>query len=374
MVLKGSKYSIKTLPIHEFIIQNHADIALCFAMLFIIGLMMQVTAPFAYMFIALHHSVNSEQNIGMSVAPEVTLYTYGWKDVCAVLFYFLVCIVMHAIIQECVLDKISRKLNLSKVKHSKFSESGQLLLFYLGSVVWSGDIIYREKYALNISSLCEGYPHEMVFMLKFFFVVQVSYWLHCYPEVYVQKAKRQMPARTTYATLGLVYVLGAYLLNFSRVATCLLALHYTSEALFHAARLIYLLGKKENGSKAGYYIANAAFLLVRVGSIVLSFRAFGYDLSIESGNYNALAIRMAALTAVCLLQAWLMWNFIAFHLKRYRMQVQVQPFVRRSKPDKSDAKKRKDEHKHNVDIDEVKQMEQRRKMSLRPRTGSRKSK
>jgi translocating chain-associated membrane protein 1 len=375
MVLKGSRYTIKNLGIHEFVIQNHTDIALCFAMIFIIGLMVQVTSPFAYLFIALHHSVNSEQNTGMSGTPEVTLYTYGWKDVCAVFFYVLICIVLHAIIQECVLDKISRKLNLSKVKQSKFNESGQLLLFYLMSVLWSGDIIFKENYILNISSLWEGYPHEMVFMLKFFFIVQVSYWLHCYPELYVQKAKRQMPARITYATVGLVYVLGAYLLNFSRVGICLLALHYISEALFHAARLVYFLGKREHGSKAGYPVANAVFVLVRLSSIVLSVRTFWYGLPIESGNYNILIIRIAALTAVCVLQAWLMRNFITFQLRRLRKQAEVQqPFVRRSKQEKPDSKKRKEQHKHNVGVNEVVEVERRRKMSLRPRTSSRKSK
>lgn len=40
-----------------------------------------------------------------------------------------------------------------------------------------------------------------------------------------------------------------YVFSFSRVGICLLALHYTSEALFHAARLIYFLDKSENGSK-----------------------------------------------------------------------------------------------------------------------------
>jgi translocating chain-associated membrane protein 1 len=56
------------------------------------------------MFIAVHHNVTGEQNIGMNVAPEIIRYTYGWKDVCAVFFYFLICIVMHAVIQEYVLD------------------------------------------------------------------------------------------------------------------------------------------------------------------------------------------------------------------------------------------------------------------------------
>lgn len=139
-----------------------------------------MTSPFAYMFIAVHHAVTYEQTTVTSEASEMLFYTYGWKDVCAVFFYFLICIVMHAIIQEYVLDvslvrmcskrccwnisplakmwllkwllslnsqKISRKLHLSKVKNSKFNESGQLLVFYLMSVLWSGDVIFR--YALG---------------------------------------------------------------------------------------------------------------------------------------------------------------------------------------------------------------------------------
>jgi translocating chain-associated membrane protein 1 len=380
MALENRRHFKKNISIlsHECVIQNHADIASYFALLFVIGLMVEVTAPFAYMFIALHHNVNSEQITGMSWAPEIILYTYGWKDVCAVFFYFLICIMMHANIQEHVLDKISRKLNLSKVKHSKFSESGQLLLFYLMSVLWSGAVIFRENYIFNISSLWECYPHnEMVFMLKLFYIVQLSYWLHCYPELYFQKAKREeMSARITYTTLGLVYILGAYLLNFSRVGICLLALHYTSEALFHAARLIDFVGE-EKGSKAGYLVANAVFVFVRLASTILSVLTFWYGLplsdnqglDIESGNFNTVVIRTAALLAVCLPQAWLVWNFITIHLKRLRKEAPVQPFARTSK---SDSKKRKEEYKRSIEAEELLQMEQDRKMSLRPRIASRK--
>ena len=35
---------------------------------------------------------------------EVTLYTYGLKDMFAVFFYLLICIVIHAVIQEYILD------------------------------------------------------------------------------------------------------------------------------------------------------------------------------------------------------------------------------------------------------------------------------
>ena len=93
--------------------------------------------------------------------------------------------------QEYMLDKVNRKLHLSKIKHTKFNESGQLLTFYLVSVVWGADILLREN-LLAVPLLWEGYPHVyMTFIFKFFFVVQIAYWLHVYPELYFQKVKRE---------------------------------------------------------------------------------------------------------------------------------------------------------------------------------------
>ena len=42
-------------------------------------------------------------------------------------------------------QKMNRKMHLSKVKHSKFNESGQLLVFYLVSCMWGTDIILRVR-------------------------------------------------------------------------------------------------------------------------------------------------------------------------------------------------------------------------------------
>ena len=111
------------------------------------------------------------------------------QDVAATSFYLLIAIVMHQIIQEYLLDKVNRKLHLSKIKHTKFNESGQLLSFYLVSILWAGDILLREN-LFSIRMLWEGYPHiHMNFMFKFFFIVQIAYWLHTYPELYFQKVQ-----------------------------------------------------------------------------------------------------------------------------------------------------------------------------------------
>merc|ERR1711983_456203 len=208
MVVK--RKSSKNPPIfsHEFVIQNHADIVACVAMVFVVGLMFQVSSPLASLFIALHHNVTVPVEVQAGQIQDVTYYAAGIKDFPAIFFYLLIAIVMHQIIQEYLLDRVNRKLHLSKIKHAKFNESGQLLSFYIVSLLWAGDIIMREN-LFSIRQLWEGYPHnQMTFMFKFFYIVQIAYWLHVYPELYFQKVKREdMPAQNQlrYFVLGLYW-------------------------------------------------------------------------------------------------------------------------------------------------------------------------
>ncbi|XP_045075730.1 translocating chain-associated membrane protein 1-like 1 [Coregonus clupeaformis] len=125
---------------HEFIIQNHADIVSCVAMLFLLGLMFEVTSKVAVLFITVQYNVTISAN-GPIEESVVNHFHHGLKDLATVFFYMLVAIIMHAIIQEYVLDKINRKMHFSKTKHSKFNESGQLSAFYLFSFGWGTSIL-----------------------------------------------------------------------------------------------------------------------------------------------------------------------------------------------------------------------------------------
>ncbi|XP_067118633.1 translocating chain-associated membrane protein 1 [Centruroides vittatus] len=369
--------STKNPPIfsHEFVIQNHADIVSCIAMIFVIGLLFQATSRFASMFVAMHHNTTE------ALEPtDVILYTYGMKDFFVTFFYFLIAIVMHAIVQEYALDKLNRKLHLSKLKHSKFNESGQLLIFYLISVVWGGDIILREGYLLNIGKLWEDYPHaEMTFMFKFFFIIQLSYWLHCFPELYFQKIKKdEMPSRITYATLYLVFLGSAYIFNFSRIAICLTTMHYVVECIFHLSRLLYF-AEKSKAASYGFMIWNTLFVLVRLASITLSVLTFWYGLALNesagkievaTGNFNTSLIRVNCLVAVCLLQAWMMWNFINFHLRRMREKAAQVASTKKKALAKKERKIRKEEMRKasEDDVNELPEVDQNTKKDLRSRT------
>ncbi|KAG7161216.1 translocating chain-associated membrane protein 1-like isoform X1 [Homarus americanus] len=374
MALKGVRKSTKNPPIlsHEFVIQNHADIVSCVAMIFVLGLMFQATAPMASVFIAVQHNASD-----METAEAPMTYTYGSRDTAAVFFYCLISIVMHAIIQEYVLDKVNRKLHLSKTKHSKFNESGQLLIFTAVSAAWGMNILVKDNLMVDITSLWANYPNghaQMSFMLKFFFIIQMSYWLHCYPELYFQKTKREeMSAKIQHASLYLIFCVAAYVLNFSRVALVLLTLRFVEEGLLHVCRLLYF-AERNAAANTGFRVWNVLFVACRLASIIVAILTFHYGLATNddqsldtlTGNFNTPFIRLNALVAVCLIQAWMMWNFIHFHLRRMRERQAEAMAIRKKAAEKKTKRGRKDDSKRNSEEDvselpEVDQQTRRRK-------------
>uniref|UniRef100_A0A6M2DJK6 Translocating chain-associated membrane protein n=1 Tax=Xenopsylla cheopis TaxID=163159 RepID=A0A6M2DJK6_XENCH len=375
MVMKpGSrKSSNKNPPIlsHEFIIQNHADIVSCVAMLFVVGLMVQATAPIASLFIALHHNISGNEPTRDTPRGSPFQYEAGWKDACAVFFYSLICIVMHAILQEYCLDKISKRLHLSKSKLSKFNESGQLVVFYLTSVVWGADAILREGFLGNISALWEGFPnHPMGFLMKLFFIVQLSYWIHVLPELYFQKIKKEeWSARIQQALCGLTFVGAAYFFNLQRVALCLLVLHYFSEFVFHTIRLVEILDKDEKVTSACSFITRLTFVVVHVATITLSVLTFWYGLA-QNEIPAPYVLRIGSLIAVLSLQAFLMFTFITGQLARAREQKNVMNAALNFKSKKESKKDKSRKDKGKREESDLPEVDQNTNKNLRSRTAA----
>ncbi|XP_021054390.1 translocating chain-associated membrane protein 2 isoform X1 [Mus pahari] len=304
----------------EFVIHNHADIVFCLVLCVLIGLMFEVTAKTAFLFIL------PQYNISVPTADSETVhYHYGPKDLVTILFYVCITIILHAVVQEYILDKISKRLHLSKVKHSKFNESGHLLVFHLSAVAWCFYVIVTEGYLTNPRSLWEDYPHVYLsFQVKFFYLGQLAYWLHSLPELYFQKVrKEEIPRQLQYICLYLLHITGAYLLNLSRLGLALLLLQYSTEALFHMARLFHFAD--ENNERL-FNAWAAVFGVTRLFILTLAVLTIGFGLARvenqvfdpEKGNFNTLPCRLGMLLLVCVAQAWLMWRFIHSQLRHWR--------------------------------------------------------
>lgn len=133
---------------------------------------------------------------------------------------------------------------------------------------------------LNISSLWMDYPTLLSSSLKFFFIGQLSYWLHCYPELYFQRVKKEdIAQRVIYTTIGLLFTFTAYFLkydnfiisfrylnillillilhynyySFQQVGIMLLVLHYIGDVLLHGARINHFVNQKVNRRRSEFH-------------------------------------------------------------------------------------------------------------------------
>ncbi|XP_046316450.1 translocating chain-associated membrane protein 1 [Marmota monax] len=334
------KKSTKSPPVlsHEFILQNHADIVSCVAMVFLLGLMFEITAKASIIFVTLQYNVTLPATEEQAT-ESASLYYYGIKDLATVFFYMLVAIIIHAIIQEYVLDKINRRMHFSKTKHSKFNESGQLSAFYFFACVWGTFILVSENYISDPTILWRAYPHNlMTFQMKFFYISQLAYWFHAFPELYFQKTKKEdIPRQLVYIGLYLFHIAGAYLLNLNHLGLVLLVLHYFVEFLFHISRLFYFSDEKY---QKGFSLWAVLFVLGRLLTLILSVLTVGFGLAraenqkldFSTGNFNVLAVRIAVLASICITQAFMMWKFINFQLRRWREHSTFQAPPVRKKP------------------------------------------
>lgn len=301
---------------HEFVIQNHADIVSCIAMVFVVGLMVQATTPLASVFITMQHNITE-------AGAEVNLYSSGMKDFAAVFFYSLICIVIHAIIQEYILDKVTKRLHLSKSKLAIFTTSGQSAIFYLISVFWGYDILIKEHIIPDFSLLWSLYPAPMTFITKLYLIIQLAYSLHELPELYFQREKKEEWAKKACASLAaLVLVAVPYYMHYNRLLVCLVVLHHTSEMVVHIGQLVSTVDKEERLSQLFRMISFGVMVSCRVASIMLAVLTLWFGLAKTAIDQphplNNSAVRLAVLGAILAAQMYLISAVIAGEVARSR--------------------------------------------------------
>lgn len=316
-------------------------------MIIALGTVVNATSPYCTAFFGPRHNVTNFDSFTSSPPP---LFNYGYKDLAMLFSYTLICITAHAIWQEYVLDKLYKKLHLSKSKIAKFFESGQLILFYVLSVAWALSVFKEESYFQSgLEHLWRDYPYTgMTSWTKLYFIIQLAYWLHNFPELYLQKVRKEdIPARVVYTSLYLITILYAYLTRFWRISLVLLTIHYLIEIFYHASRLAYFYATTKTGPTPAKPIAaylfkiwNVMFVVGRLASVVLAWLTFWFGLKTSSinkitftsspvtnlndnssnnataneaviiSNFNTPTVRLFTLVITGVLQFWLVWNFI----------------------------------------------------------------
>lgn len=315
------KKSAKNPPVlsHEFVLQNHADLVACVGMLFVLGLLFEGTAEASIAFLTLQHAVPAP-----APAPPRALYRYGARDLATVFFYTLVAVIVHATLQEHVLDRVTRRLQLAKAKQSRFNEAGQFGAFYLVSCAWGTCVLVAEGCLEEPARLWRAAPPgTMTFQVKFFYVAQLAYWFHAVPELYFQRTRKQdLPRRLVYIGLHLFHIAGAYLLYLNHLGLLLLMMHYSVELLTHACDLFYFGDERYQRELSLWAVV---FILGRLGTLIVSVLTAGLHLAggqargpdAASGNVNVLAAKVAVLSSSCTIQAYVTWTVFSVQLQRW---------------------------------------------------------
>jgi translocating chain-associated membrane protein 1 len=306
---------------HEFMVQNHADMVSCVGMFFVLGLMFEGTSEMSIAFLTLQHGVVVPAE-GLPSGSR-TLYHYGVKDLATVFFYMLVAIIIHATIQEYVLDKLSRRLQLTKGKQNKLNEAGQLSVFYIVSGIWGMIILASENCLSDPTLLWKSQPHNMMtFQMKFFYISQLAYWFHSFPELYFQKVRKQdIPGQLIYIGLHLFHIGGAYLLYLNHLGLLLLMLHYAVELLSSVCSLLYFGDERY---QKGLSLWPIVFISGRLVTLIVSVVTVGLHLAgtnrngnALSGNVNVLAAKIAVLSSSCSIQVYITWTLTTVWLQRW---------------------------------------------------------
>lgn len=346
---------------HEFVIQNHADIISCVCMVIFIGLIPQFSNQLASSVIFVQYNVTVEPNVSSSdyqttridnkPLPE-TFYQHGPFDVLNVVFYAFVWIIIHALLQEYIWERTAKRLRLSKAKLAKYYDSGCLVVFFFLSLVWGINYIMKEDFLWEWNQLYTGYPHNlMTLSLKFYMLNQMAFWLHCYPELYFMKTKKdKIYSKIVLYTPSLLMIIAAYVVKLQRLALILLVLHYSVEFLFHLFRLLHYHGK-DNLATPGFKLWRVLFVSVRVLTVVISILTLWFGLGKvhdqlkvfpsseavptttegeggEEGEGEQALVwelpeevthprcRLCALGFILLLQLWVAWTFFSNQMER----------------------------------------------------------
>jgi translocating chain-associated membrane protein 1 len=120
-----------------------------------------------------------------------------------------------------------------------------------------------------------------------------------------------------------------------------------------------------------FFVSNALYVPVRLITIVASVLTFHFGLAKEkqgldaaNGNYNVQFVRVSCLVSVCALQAWLLWTFTTFHLRKRRERAQAEQSKEKTK---TRLRPKKTKQSDSDDVNELPEVDQNTSKVLRQR-------
>uniref|UniRef100_UPI00358F0C59 translocating chain-associated membrane protein 1-like isoform X2 n=1 Tax=Myxine glutinosa TaxID=7769 RepID=UPI00358F0C59 len=351
---------------HEFFIQNHVDIMSVLIACFLLAFMFETTANGALMFLTVQHNI--------TILPEeegeepVTVYEYGVRDCATVFFYTTVAIVLHGMVQEHILDEeFTTQPSSLWEGYPHNTMSGSVKFFFICQLAYwvhalpelhfqktkkedlSRLLLHITLYLLHISAAYLLNTSKPLLNLRHLSTTgSASSNLSTIARVSCSNSHRNWSVRMDLGTSSSLLPTSSSFLptsgsassssktfgmasnspsmcgfSLTRLGFVLLVVHYFVELIFHVCRIFFLI---DEDYQRGFDVWAVLFVLGRLMTLTMSVLTIGFGLArsdnrrldIATGNFNTLPIRVCCLTVVCLGQAWMMWKFINFQLRRWR--------------------------------------------------------
>lgn len=186
--------------------------------------------------------LNNEANVTDPESENSLYREFFYKsafDYVQAVFYVAVFIVIHCIYQEYFIDKVIKKLKNSTAQKKK-SVNDSFLMFLWHSVNTFSVFSMISQVGFQNAFDFSDYPQQKLFShsSKFFFILQISHWLHTLPELYLSRATKDQ-YKTTLKTCLIYCILFtfAYETHLTKLTLLLTFLDSFPKSVFHLARL-----------------------------------------------------------------------------------------------------------------------------------------
>ncbi|KAI3383102.1 hypothetical protein SNEBB_006677 [Seison nebaliae] len=312
---------------YEFVVQNRADILSVFCLIIVAGSVFKPLQPISSTFITLKSNITEIQQY-----PNETLYTFGRSDIFSIIFYTVFGIIFHAVIQEYMLDKTLKKIKFSKTKSAMYNVAGHLVTYHLISVFLTVYLLSQSNVHLNFAQVWKSYPEPMNMFTKIFFLIQIAYWLHWIPEVFLSKLKYEVGFYVVVESiLNICCFLAAYISFFHKYFMILWTLHSIGQFVYYVSILCeYSIAANNNGKHLQRSISNwieniktPINVIIRLLTVVFTIVVFGRGLTMTEKqqleeveghdeirdripNFNKFNVRMFIMATVCFVQLYLL--------------------------------------------------------------------
>lgn len=357
------KKKTKSPPIlsHEFVIQNHADIVSGILCVCLIGFFFEPLKGFSELFgvqYKVEHNKTSEGESDEVVEDSTegpTVYGRGMLDLCNLFAQTCLWIIIQAIIQEFFLEKLVKKFHLSKTKHSRFTEAFQVFTWSLFAVLYGTKVfIINNGYLSKLSEIWESYPENtMDWESKTFMIFQMAMWVMMYSQLYFMKTRNEeMEYRIKFYSIHLIFIATAYTLHHWRLCILLMNLHYFTQVVGKLAKMCdYADNKSAYNTLSSVWCV--MFPFTRVVTALSSLYVFMIKLASSEhqgfnwsqGLANTSTTRLVCCLSVCLLQVWMLLQFINMQNRRKREAEKIRQMEKKAAQQLKESKKTKKDTK-----------------------------